>query len=165
MKRTYQPNRRKRAKTHGFRKRMSTVGRSEGDHGPAGERDGEAGRLTLLPKSKRTRLTDSPEFDRVYRQGLAYRGKLFSVHAFPNELGATRLGMSVSKKVGNAVTRNTVRRRIKEVFRATQPALLGDRDVVISARPAAAKATYGELEKEFLRSLYRLNGNQVQKKA
>ena len=56
------------------------------------------------------RLTDSPEFERVYRQGTAYRGKLFSVHAFPNELGTPRLGLSVSRKVGNAVTRNAVRR-------------------------------------------------------
>jgi ribonuclease P protein component len=43
------------------------------------------------------RLTDSSEFERVYKQGTAYRGRLFSVHAFPNELGTLRLGLSVSK--------------------------------------------------------------------
>ena len=73
--------------------------------------------------------------------------------------------MSVSKKVGNAVARNTVRRRLREVFRSAPQALLGDRDVVISARRAAAEAPYEALEKEFLRSLDKLNGSQFPKKA
>src|SRR5215207_5944069 len=107
MKRTYQPNRRKRAKTHGFRKRMSTVG----------------GRRVIADRRRRT---DSPEFERVYRQGTAYRGKRFSVHAFPNEHGNPRLGLSVSRKVGTAVTRNTVRRRLREVFRASTSEIPGD---------------------------------------
>jgi len=95
------------------------------------------------------RLTDSPEFERVYRQGTAYRGKFFSVHAFPNEHGSPRLGLSVSRKVGNAVTRNTVRRRLREVFRGCTPQIPGDLDLVVSARPAAAGATFWELRKEF----------------
>lgn len=66
--------------------------------------------------------------------------------------------MSVSKKVGNAVTRNTVRRRLREVFHATSPELLGHRDIVVSARPGAAKATQHELEREFGRALEKLNG-------
>lgn len=73
--------------------------------------------------------------------------------------------MSVSKKVGNAVTRNTVRRRLKEVFREEVPARLGAWDVVISARPAAAGATYEELKKEFLRSLEVLDGKEGLRKA
>ncbi len=132
---------------------------------PAAGEVGKSWQSDALPRSKRTRLTDSPEFERVYRQGLAYRGKLFSVHAFPNELGTARLGMSVSKKVGNAVTRNTVRRRLREVFHATSPELLGKRDVVVSARPNAAKALQGELEEEFGHALDKINGNQLSKKA
>jgi ribonuclease P protein component len=99
------------------------------------------------------RLTDSPEFERVYRQGTAYRGKLFSVHAFPNGHGNARLGLSVSRKVGNAVTRNTVRRRLREVFRACTSEVPGDLDLVVSARPAAAEATFGELWAEFGKAL------------
>lgn len=110
-----------------------------------------------LSRSRRTRLTDSPEFERAYRQGKAYRGELFTVHAFPNELGVARLGMSVSKKVGNAVTRNTVRRRIRQVFRSTPPDQLRDRDIVVSARPAVAGAAFEDLQHEFLRSLEKLN--------
>lgn len=107
--------------------------------------------------SRRTRLTDSPEFERVYRQGVAYRGKLFSVHAFPNELDTARLGLSVSKKVGNAVTRNMVRRRLKEIFRASKAEARGF-DIVVSARPSAADAGFEELRGEFQRSLRKLGG-------
>ena len=104
------------------------------------------------------RLTDSPEFERVYRQGTAYRGRLFSVHAFPNEYGHPRLGLSVSRKVGTAVTRNTVRRRLREVFRASTSEIPGDLDLVVSARPAAAEAAFGELREEFGKVLGRLAG-------
>ena len=109
------------------------------------------------------RLTDSPEFERVYRQGTAYRGKLFSVHAFPNEHGAPRLGLSVSRKVGKAVVRNTVRRRLREVFRLCVSAIPGDLDLVVSARPAASDATFEELRDEFGKALSRV-GNQADRR-
>jgi ribonuclease P protein component len=104
------------------------------------------------------RLTDSPEFERVYRQGTAYRGRLFSVHAFPNEHGTPRLGLSISRKVGNAVTRNAVRRRLREVFYSCISELSGNLDLVVSARPAAAEATFEELREEFSKSLGRVGG-------
>jgi ribonuclease P protein component len=109
-----------------------------------------------LPRSKRTRLTDSPEFERVYRQGAAYRGTLFSVHAFPNELGTPRLGLSVSRKVGNAVKRNAVRRRLREVFYSALDGIPGSWDLVVSARPAAAEAGLGDLHEEFATALRKL---------
>jgi ribonuclease P protein component len=102
------------------------------------------------------RLTDSPEFERVYRQGTAYRGKLFSVHAFPNKQGTPRLGLSVSRKVGSAVTRNAVRRRLREVFHSCISGTSENLDLVVSARPAAANATFEELREEFGKSLGRV---------
>jgi ribonuclease P protein component len=111
-----------------------------------------------LSRSKRTRLTDSPEFERVYRQGTAFRGKLFSVHAFPNELGTPRLGLSVSRKVGNAVTRNAVRRRLREVFHSCISEISENMDLVVSARAAAAEATFEELKEEFSKSLGKVGG-------
>ncbi|MGH3148833.1 MAG: ribonuclease P protein component [Rubrobacter sp.] len=118
-----------------------------------------------MSRSSRTRLTDSPEFERVYRQGTAFRGKLFSVHAFPNELGTPRLGLSVSRKVGNAVTRNTVRRRLREVFHSSIEEVPGSLDLVVSARPAAAGATSEDLGLEFEKALRRLGGQDTPKEA
>ena len=109
------------------------------------------------------RLTDSPEFERVYRQGTAYRGKLFSVHAFPNEHGVPRLGLSVSRKVGTAVTRNTVRRRLREVFGLCIAEIPGDLDLVVSAKPSASGATFGELQNEFGEALSKLAGAAVRR--
>lgn len=89
---------------------------------------------------------------------MAYRGKLFSVHAFPNELGTARLGLSVSRKVGNAVTRNTVRRRLREVFYEARPTIKVGLDLVLSARQASAQASYEGLQAEFAKALGKLDG-------
>jgi ribonuclease P protein component len=102
------------------------------------------------------RLTDSSEFERIYKQGTAYRGRLFSVHAFPNEVGVPRLGLSVSKKVGNAVTRNFLRRRMREIFASIAEEGDGHVDLVISARPAAKDATFDALRAELNLALRKL---------
>lgn len=90
---------------------------------------------------------------------MAYRGKLFSVHAFANELGTARLGLSVSRRVGNAVVRNTVRRRLREVFHEARSGIEADLDLVVSARKESAVASYEDLKREFERALSRLNGS------
>ena len=102
-------------------------------------------------------MSDSLEFERAYRQGDVFRGKLYSVHAYPNNVGNPRLGLSVSRKVGNAVVRNTVRRRLKEVFYAAKPDISSGLDFVISARPASAHASFGELKEEFAKALRKLD--------
>ncbi len=71
------------------------------------------------------------------------------------------MGLSVSKKVGTAVMRNWVRRRLKEIFRSSTARLPGGLDFVISARPAAAEASFEELNEEFLRSLRKLGKDTV----
>lgn len=97
------------------------------------------------------------EFERVYREGSVSRGEFFSVHALPNDAGNPRLGLSVSKKVGNAVKRNLVRRRLREIFRASAADLPGDMDIVVSARPGSADAHFDKLSFEFRRALDKLN--------
>lgn len=104
-----------------------------------------------------TRITDSPDFDRAYRGGLAYRGRLFSVHAFENGLGHPRLGLSVSKKVGNAIVRNTVRRRLREVFHGSLNEIPGSLDLVVSAKPAASDSQTSDLQAELLKALKRFS--------
>jgi ribonuclease P protein component len=75
----------------------------------------------------------------------------------PNTVGKSRLGLSVSKKVGTAVKRNRVRRRLKQIFRTSLTRLPGELDLVVSARPAAAEASFEELSEEFLRCLRKFN--------
>ncbi len=78
------------------------------------------------------------------------------MHAFPNDFGTLRLGLSVSRKVGNAVVRNTLRRRMRQIFAVAAGDAEGNLDLVISTRPAAREATFEELRGEFDRALCKL---------
>ena len=110
-----------------------------------------------MSRRRSTSLTASQEFDRVYRNGSVYRGRLLSIYVLPNALDSPRLGLSVSRRVGNAVKRNKVRRRLKEIFRALVTSLPDGADFVIVARSPAAEASFEELKDEFLRFVLRLN--------
>ena len=86
------------------------------------------------------------------------------MHAFPNEADTPRLGLSVSRKVGSAVVRNTVKRRLREIFKSHRPSITGHVDFVVSARREAGHVSYDELNKEFARALRKLgmDGEPVQ---
>jgi ribonuclease P protein component len=91
-------------------------------------------------------LRTPAEFRRV--REYARRGKshpLLVVYMAPNEVGLTRVGITVSRKVGNAVVRNRVRRRLREAMRLRLPTLAPGMDLVIVGRPASANATWAEL--------------------
>ncbi len=65
-----------------------------------------------------------------------------------DEKGPTRIGFSVSKRVGDAVTRNLVKRRLREAARHRLALLTGGWDLVVTARPSSAAAEYSELGAE-----------------
>ena len=67
------------------------------------------------------------------------------VYVAPNELGCTRVGITVSGRVGNAVVRNRVRRRLREALAVRIAALPASADAVVVARPASARASWSEL--------------------
>ena len=88
--------------------------------------------------ARRSRLSRSSDFQRIYRQGSSVASRFLVVYWFrrPPEVTAEgpRLGLSVSKKLGGAVVRNRVKRRLREAFAAAAPRLAGDHDVVVIAR-------------------------------
>jgi ribonuclease P protein component len=91
---------------------------------------------------KRGRLSRSGDFDRVYREGRAHGNRFLVLYAFPrpaDDAGSdVRLGISVSRKVGNAVDRNAVKRSIKEAFWQLAEGLPPAHDFVLVARPDVA---------------------------
>jgi len=79
-----------------------------------------------------SRITKKREFDAVYASMQCRRTKHLTVHVMPNQLGRTRLGLSVPKKIGNAVVRNQVKRLIREAFRHALPVIPNGYDVVVT---------------------------------
>lgn len=99
---------------------------------------------------RRDRLRKPGEFEAVRRHGARAQGKFLVVFEGPGEKGRTRLGMAVPRGVGNAVTRNRVKRLIREAFRTGRQSLRPCCDMLVVARPAAAGATAAEIANELL---------------
>ena len=97
---------------------------------------------------KEDRIRLRCDFDGVRRFGASARGRLLTLYARPNGAGRPRLGIAVSKAVGNAVTRNRVKRWIREAFRTGRDAFAGGRDMLVVARGAAAAATSEQIARE-----------------
>lgn len=72
------------------------------------------------------------------------------IYARRNRNGVNHLGFTVTTKVGKAVTRNRVRRRLREIYRLHEAQLKPGFDMVVVARARAAQVSYGRLEAEFL---------------
>jgi ribonuclease P protein component len=102
--------------------------------------------------SKARRLTNRLEYERVKRNGITQRGKFLMLNAMPIEnSGPWRAGFVTSARLGGAVVRNRVRRRLREIARQHQHELRQDIWFVVIARYQAATASYGALEDEWLR--------------
>ncbi|MBI2914700.1 MAG: ribonuclease P protein component [Firmicutes bacterium] len=93
------------------------------------------------------RLRSSREFDRVYKTGKAYGDKLIGVRVAPRAGAETRVGFVVGKRLGKAVSRNRVRRRLRESVRAVGDGLAPGYDLIVGARPRAREAGFCELRK------------------
>ena len=98
---------------------------------------------------KWVRLTKRSEFLRVQESGFKVWSGLFVALALKNEIGVTRLGITVSTKVGNSVARSRLRRRLRELFRKRRADLPAGLDLVIVARPVAKEARWTELSSGF----------------
>ena len=109
-------------------------------------------RPTSLSFAKARRLTRTAEFERVKRDGLVRRGKLLTLSAAAVEnSGPCRVGFITTRRLGNAVVRNRVRRRLREIVRRHQHDLRQDLWIVLIAKRDAANASYRALEDEWLR--------------
>jgi ribonuclease P protein component len=102
--------------------------------------------------SRGRRLTRASEYEHVKRDGSVRRGKLLMVSATAVEnSGLCRVGFITSRRLGSAVVRNRVRRRLREIVRQHQHDLRQGFWIVLIARRDAAKASYRALEDEWLR--------------
>ncbi|PDQ35434.1 MAG: ribonuclease P protein component [Candidatus Lumbricidophila eiseniae] len=106
----------------------------------------------VLPR--RHRLLNDTDFRDVVRRGARNPGRFLVVHARRREPDAlTRFGFVVNRKVGNAVVRNKVRRRLRSMVADLLESGVGGLDVVVRVLPPASSASYSELREDLARSL------------
>jgi len=131
--------------------------REGSDHGlnqlVAGSKPGEADeQVSSFSFPKTHRLTHRSEYERVKRNGVTQAGKLLILNVMPMENSKPwSAGFVASSRVGGAVVRNRVRRRLREIVRGHQHELRQGFWFVIIARHAAGTATYAALKDEWLR--------------
>ncbi len=100
---------------------------------------------------KEARLLSRREFRRVYDEGQRRSGRLGAVFFRPNGLPRTRLGITAPTRLGSAVLRNRIKRRLREVFRLNRGAIPAGWDIVWNPREAVAEVSFPALVREFLR--------------
>lgn len=105
----------------------------------------------LLPEEK---LRQRADYLRCYRTGRRRHGSLATLHFVPNQVGHPRLGITASRKVGKAVVRQRLKRRIREIYRRWKdrgklPAL----DLVVHLKPEARASEFPAFHDELLRLL------------
>ena len=91
------------------------------------------------------------DFLKVQGSGRKVRGRCFILLTVENDLPFSRFGITVSKKNGNAVKRNRIKRKIREIQRVNRKEIVSGRDIVVIARRQAAEASFTEMESEYLR--------------
>ena len=104
----------------------------------------------------RNTLKKNSDFRRLYAKGKSAVNPWLVVYCRRNRGGVNRLGYTVSVKLGHAVVRNRVRRRLREIVRLNSPKLKSGWDIVVVARSRCVDAEYRRLEKAFLQACTKL---------
>ena len=102
-------------------------------------------------------LKNYSEFKNVYENGKSYANKYLIMYVIENQVNSQRLGISVSKKVGNSVVRHRVTRLIRESFRLNRNLLNSSLSIVVVSRAMAKDKSYKEIESAFMH-LCKLHG-------
>lgn len=114
-------------------------------------------RSEALPKQRR--LAKRPEFVRVYEAGQKQFSRFAVLFFAANDLQRSRIGITVTKKVGKAVIRNRLKRWMREVYRRQREPLGLDAqalDIVVNVKPSAAQTSFQEFSRDLTRVLERI---------
>lgn len=99
------------------------------------------------------RLHKRREFLGIYERGDQVHAPHFVLYISKNNLAHHRLGITVSRKVGQPVVRNRVKRRVREIFRKNKDVVLPPCDLVVNAKRSAAHCSYQKLRTDFVAAI------------
>jgi ribonuclease P protein component len=102
---------------------------------------------------KKYRLRKNLEFKKVYSGGKNYWNRNLTLYKKKNNLQETRFGITITKKVGKAVIRNKIRRRIKEIYRKNLYRIKSGYDLIIIPKQNVVDISYKELESAMIHIL------------
>ena len=102
-------------------------------------------------------LKKNRDFQFIYRNGKSYGNKYLVMYVFSCGTDRNRIGISVSKKVGNSVVRHRLTRLIRESYRLNEKKFVGGLDMIVRARPGAKERNFFEIERALLH-LAKLHG-------
>ena len=95
-------------------------------------------------------LKKNCDFQHVYKNGKSYANKYLVMYVLENNTDKNRLGISVSKKVGNSVVRHKITRLIRESYRLHESIFNSGLDIVVIARKGASSVAFREIENALL---------------
>lgn len=95
-------------------------------------------------------LNNNNEFREIYRTGKSFANKYLIMYVKENSCSMNRLGISVSKKVGNSVVRHRITRLIRESYRLSEDSFIKGLDIIVVARAGAKGKSYDEIESALL---------------
>ena len=101
-------------------------------------------------------VKENYEFRRIYRKGRSAVSPCLVTYCQKNRKGQSRLGITVSTKLGHAVVRNRVRRQLREIYRLNKERMVPGYDVILVARVKAAHTTYHKMEQAYFQALVQL---------
>lgn len=105
---------------------------------------------TLRPPE---RLRQKRDFSLLYKKGKRCQGKYFTLIYLSNEMNFSRIAVVVNKKVGKAVERNKIKRRIRDLFRTNKSLLKKSLDLLFIMKKGSPEITWSELRREYIRVL------------
>ena len=102
---------------------------------------------------KNFRVKREKDFKAIFKDGTSFANRKFVIYQLENQQNHFRVGLSVSKKLGNAVTRNQIKRRIRHILQSVKGSLVEHVDFVVIARKGVETLEYAEMEKNLLHVL------------
>lgn len=107
--------------------------------------------------SPEERIRKKKDFLLLYKKGRRYRGKYFNLIYLSSDRGLSRMATVVSRKVGNSVDRNKIKRHMRELFRRNKDLFKDPVDMVIIPKKDILDLSWTSLQKEYLSAIASIN--------